>query len=191
MATTEDVFPLFIREPNRNYYDCSKNPGSHCNNSWNGKCFCYHTECPIQPITIGITEVPSNINRKCYVKPNDECPICMETIINKSNAYLTRCGHSFHKKCIFKSMETRWANNSKNYCCPMCRTKLGLDIHQLNVRYQINDNTTCLDELENFWLNKEFYMPHMCRNQSNHYLGTDKNCESCNKYITTGDLFEL
>ena len=189
MATAEDVLELYVREPNKIYNDCKLlNKLEHCPDCWNGNCFCYSNQ-PIKTITIGNTEVPCNLKRKCYIKPGEECPICMDKIVNKANAYLTCCGHSFHKTCIFKSMETFWTHNyAKNFKCPICRTNLGMDIHMINERYAICDDSTYLDGLENFWLNKDFSVAHMCRNNYNHYLGMKKNCLQCKKYILHGDF---
>lgn len=187
MTTVEDVLELYVREPNKIYHDCNKMDNiANCPNCFDGKCFCY-SEQPVQVLTIGNTEVPCSIKRKCYIKPGEECPVCMEPIMNKSTAYLTCCGHSFHKTCIFKSMETFWIHNyAKNYKCPMCRTNLGMDIHNINQRYIINDNSTYLDELEHFWFKKDFYVPTMCANNYDHYLGMKKNCLQCEKYILNG-----
>lgn len=189
MATVEDVLELYVREPTKIYHDCQKkNNIENCPNCWKGVCYCFSEE-PIKTITIGNNEVPCNIKRKCYIKPGEECPICMESITNKSNAYLTCCGHSFHKKCIFKSMETFWQHNyAKNFKCPMCRTNLGMDIHAINERYTINDNSGYLDELENFWFKKDFRMAHTCRNNYDHYLGMKKDCSHCRKYVLNGDF---
>jgi len=185
MSTTEDVFQLYTREPNRVYHTCNI-----CADPWNNKCICYLSQ-PIKASVIGDTEVPCSLTKKCFIKPNEECPICMNSISTYSTAYLTRCGHSFHKECIFKSMETCRINNNKLYCCPMCRTKLGLDVHEICVRYNVNSKSTYLDELENFWLKKDFYLPHMCRIGVSHYLGTNRECKECVTYRKTGEVFEL
>lgn len=42
---------------------------------------------------------------KCYINPQEDCSICLEKICNKSDAYLTNCGHAFHKSCLFKTYE--------------------------------------------------------------------------------------
>lgn len=186
MTTVDDVFPLYIREPNKIYNTCTNL--ANCPNSFDDVCYCY-SETPINPITIGNTEVLCNINRKCYIKPNEECPICMESIMMNSTAYLTCCGHSFHKTCIFKSMEAHWNKSCfKNFKCPICRRNLGMDIHNINQRYNFNSNTSYLDEIEHFWLTKEFHIPHLCKNQYDHYLGMKKGCIDCNNYVLTGDI---
>uniref|UniRef100_A0A914Q0L5 RING-type domain-containing protein n=1 Tax=Panagrolaimus davidi TaxID=227884 RepID=A0A914Q0L5_9BILA len=44
-----------------------------------------------------------------------QCSICLSKI-NISNIYaISKCGHTFHQKCI-----QQWISNSKN--CPTCRT---------------------------------------------------------------------
>jgi hypothetical protein len=47
-----------------------------------------------------------------------------------------------------------------------------------------NDNQ--LDKLEDFWLSYEYRLPEFCSNKFDHYLGLNKNCNICKKYIKTG-----
>jgi hypothetical protein len=54
-----------------------------------------------------------SINTKKNDLVDTECPICIE-LIKKHNLLKTRCGHYFHKKCIYKHILNI---NS----CPMCR----------------------------------------------------------------------
>jgi hypothetical protein len=54
-----------------------------------------------------------NINMKKSYLVDTECPICIEPI-QKHNLLKTKCGHFFHKKCIYKQILNI---NS----CPMCR----------------------------------------------------------------------
>ena len=49
--------------------------------------------------------------------PESDCPVCYETIESKC-CVTTKCGHSFHKKCL-----DEWKNRANT--CPMCRTELG------------------------------------------------------------------
>ncbi len=48
---------------------------------------------------------------------NKICGICLEELELENNIYKTICGHSFHNKCIHKSMK-------KNNYCPYCRKEL-------------------------------------------------------------------
>lgn len=52
-----------------------------------------------------------------FALPSDaQCPICLETI--QKEAYRTRCGHIFDKKCIAIWLEHRQT-------CPFCRNVIG------------------------------------------------------------------
>lgn len=187
-ATAEDVFSLYERNFDF-YFDCNKTGKiDTCPTSWKGYCYCFYSQ-PLLPITIGNTGICCNIKRKCYIKPGEECPICMDPIITKSTAYLTSCGHSFHKLCIFKSMEKKWSEKyGSNFNCPMCRTNLGMDIHDINERYNFNieQHRSHLDNLENFWFKKEFTIAYICRNNFDHYLGMKKGCKKCDDYVLQG-----
>jgi Zinc finger, C3HC4 type (RING finger) len=48
--------------------------------------------------------------------PLGECPICMDTL-EMVNFTVTKCGHSFHATCLFRSVE-----DSSD--CPLCRKRL-------------------------------------------------------------------
>lgn len=136
---------------------------------------------------IGNNECQPSFTRKMYIKPFDKCPICYDEIIRKKDAYLTQCGHAFHKKCIFNSYVFKQKNKKcSNFKCPLCRISLGTDIEEINERYNIwNGNE--LDNLENFWHKKDFIMPHICPN-GNHWYGMNynKNCKYCKEYCKNG-----
>jgi len=196
MSTTEDVFYLYERNSSiyhdhrtRDKYLQGEDENEDQNSLNDDNCFrCSYNTLPVLPNTIGNTEVPCNIKRKCYIKPGEECAICMEQIVTKTSAYLTSCGHSFHKSCIFKCMETKW--NSKygsNFKCPLCRTNLGMDIHNMGDKYDMyNESINNLDILENFWMKKEFYIPLTCQAKYDHYLGMKKDCKRCQRFISEG-----
>jgi hypothetical protein len=186
MATAEDVYYLYER--NSFYHNnCSKQGRIHnCPTLWLHECYCYTSQ-NVQPITIGNQSVPCSINRKCYVKAGEECPICLEIILRKSDTYLTCCGHSYHKSCIFKAMESRY--NEKYiglFKCPICRTNLGLDLHEINIKYKFGENH--LDNLENFWLNKDFTVIQKCMNRYDHDLGMKNDCKYCLDYRKNGSI---
>jgi Ring finger domain len=189
MTTAEDVFYLYERNFNH-YTDCKKQQKlTTCTDSWANECFCY-TKNDVQPITIGNQVVPCSLKRKCYIKPGEECPICLDGILKKSESYLTVCGHSFHKRCIFTSMETEWNQKYAGvYRCPVCRTNLACDIHDINSRYKFNKNN--LDNLENFWLSKDFILVQRCSNNYDHDIGMIPDCYVCSKYRENGDLLYL
>jgi hypothetical protein len=147
------------------------------------------------PFTIGDQYRPCALNVKCYIKPGDECPICYDKITTKKTAFMTDCGHHFHKKCLFKYVETKWF--SKEYLsesnCPMCRCNLGHP--EFIQRYRAsyfnafpNKNDNELDKLEDFWISKEYKLPLFCCNGYNHYLGMKNECEYCENYRKTGEI---
>ena len=183
MATAEDVFYLYER--NSTYYHRCKKM-SECPDNWLNECYCY-TKQEVLPLAIGNQTIPCSIKRKCYIRPGEECPICLENIFRKSDAYITCCGHSFHKTCIFKSMETQWRHKyASNFKCPMCRTNLGTDIHELSLRYKFTPNN--LDNLENFWLTKHLMLAQTCGNNYDHEIGMKIDCFICSKYREKGEL---
>lgn len=159
----EDVFYLYER--NKLIY--SNNPESEL----------------VQPYLLGEIGLPCKFKTKCYIKCGEQCAICLESILNKKNAFLTGCGHAFHRNCLFKSFEIKWMLKPfSSLRCPLCRCGLGFP--ELDLKYISNDN---LDQLENFWLSKEFIMPTYCSNlKSSHYLGMNKKCCKCISYCKTG-----
>jgi len=58
----------------------------------------------------------------------EECPICLESMINKPVMY-TPCKHRFHTKCMFTMMGGLQVSN---HSCPLCRHDLLTAIMKLN-----------------------------------------------------------
>lgn len=194
MTTTEDVFYLYERN-SRYYHDCNlKNSIEECEDYYNDECYC-HLKQSVVPLTIGDQSAPCSYKIKCYIKPGEECPICYEEIMTKSTAFITNCGHSFHKKCIFKCMESKWLSTSYTSTarCPICRCSLG-DPEFIN-RYRANyfsynyKDDNGIDKLEDFWLSKDYRLPSFCSNRYDHYLGTDKICYMCQIYREKGETY--
>lgn len=138
------------------------------------------------PLKIGNNEGMPKLKIKMYIKPFEECPICYEQIIRKSEAYLTECGHSFHKICITKSYEAKQLMKPNSiFRCPCCRSIVGADVENFAERYNVFYHQTCptrfnvnqLDNLENFWMNNQYLIPLICKNK--HYLGMKNNCNIC------------
>jgi hypothetical protein len=188
MSTLEDVFYLYERN-SRFYYNCSKPKCNECNEC--NECFC-HLNQEVKPFTIGDQDTPCDLKVKCYIKPGEECPICYDKIMTKSSAFITNCGHNYHKICLFKYIKCKW--ESSNYLstarCPMCRSSLGHpDFIQryrssyFNYHYK-DDNQ--LDKLEDFWLSYEYKFPEFCSNKFDHYLGFDDECYNCKDYREKG-----
>jgi len=175
----EDVFWRYERNSLK-YFNCIK-LGKNCPNLCDNICYCC-TEATVFPVTIGDQDIKCSLHTKTYVKIGDECAICLENIVHKSNTYLTGCGHSFHRSCLFKVLETRWSEKPLSILkCPCCRCGLGTP--EFLERYNCESNG--LDKLENFWLVKDFIIPEYCRNNS-HYLGMKRECVTCEKYRTLG-----
>jgi len=193
MSTAEDVFYLYERN-SRYYHDCKqKNSINHCNDYWNNECYC-HLKQDVLPFTIGDQYVPCIFKIKCYIKPGDICPICCDPIQTKTSAFITGCGHHYHKKCLFKYMETKWSNTKylSPIKCPMCRCCLGHP--EFVQRYRANyftinyKNENQLDKLEDFWISSEYKLPTFCSNEYDHYLGIKHDCNLCKEYREKGDI---
>jgi Ring finger domain len=197
MSTAEDVFYLYERN-SRHYYDCKKQNNmlgckADCKDCWDNICYCVEKQ-EVMPFTIGDQDVPCRLKNRCYIRPGDECPICCEGILTKINAFITSCGHHYHKKCLIKYMETKWLNTKYTSVirCPICRCSIGHpDFVQ---RYHDSYFSTNyrgenqFDKLEDFWISKDYKLPCFCSNGYNHYLGFDKECFCCERYRENGDL---
>jgi hypothetical protein len=189
MSTDENVFYLYERNSSF-YYDCKKQGNfEKCPNKFLNKCQCIYDQ-PVLPVSIGENDCRCHINKKCYIKPGEKCPICLEKILTKKNALLTPCGHSFHKTCIFEAMEIIIPMlNGDSVNCPICRSKLGWSLEDLNIRY--NAEPGSLDEIENFWWRDGLVPRSICQTNkcvNDHYLGMNKNCENCLEYRKTGNI---
>jgi hypothetical protein len=182
MTTTDDIFWLYERNKSI-YSDCIKQK-KQCINLIEDVCYCSYNDV-VQPIIIGDKYVEYRYKVKSYIKIGDECPICMDPIIYKINAYITGCGHSFHRNCLFKVFETKWKNKAySSLKCPICRASQGFP--DMLSRYNTNDNNNELDILENFWITKDYQMGTFCNTK--HYLGMKKDCLKCIKYRNTGEF---
>lgn len=181
--TAEDVFWVYGRNKTEEYSNCVK-LNKECPNLFDGKCYCCSDDV-VSPLTIGERDVPCRLNVKTYIKPGEECSICLEAIHSQNNAYLTSCGHAFHRKCIFKIYETKWNTIRRTPCtinCPICRRYVGEPEYQ---RYNY-ENSSGLDLLENFWLCKDYELLKLCFSNKKHYMGMKKDCKQCKEYCETG-----
>ena len=184
----EDIYWLY-EQHNRGYCYCNSKldiiDRQYCDN--------YCIECiPVKTPTIGDTDVPCNLNRKSYIKPGEECSICLELVMTKSTSYLSPCGHTFHKKCIFNAYESKmYYKYASVFKCPLCRQRIHCP--EIQERYSIIIDSTysnTLDELESFWLHKDMRMPEMCHNGYKHYIGFNKNCNQCIDYRHYGNIMK-
>ncbi|MFY7728215.1 MAG: RING finger protein [Flavobacterium sp.] len=189
MSTVDDVFYLYERNL-KYYYRCGNDRcGNECDQAYCGQCLP-----DVLPLTIGDQTTPCSLAVKCYVKPGTECPICYEPILTKRSAYITECGHHFHKRCMFTYIETKWRSTAyvSTARCPMCRSFLGHPEFEQRYRatyfgVQYREDLE-LDKLEDFWLTKDYKLPTFCSNQYNHYLGMQTDCDTCQQYRAHGDI---
>jgi hypothetical protein len=182
MSTAEDVFYLYER--NLRYYNNENNENNICNN--------------VLPFTIGNQESPCNMKVRCYIKPGTECPICYDKIERKQDAFITYCGHGYHKSCLFNYLKSTWTSNKFTSVarCPICRRSIGYP--EFNQRYYSSyfssdySYNNGLDKLEDFWLCNKYKLPNFCSNGYKHYLGMHKNCFICKSYREKGiELYEI
>lgn len=121
--------------------------------------------------------IQENLKIKHYIKIGEECSICNEPILSKPNAFLSDCGHCFHKTCIHKWLKTTYLNGR----CPLCRSDLG----ECNFggRYYTNNR---LDLLENFIQDSDKMMPVPCWGDSDmhytHFVGEKEWCDECHNF---------
>lgn len=195
MSTLEDVFYLYERN-SRYYYNCKLDVNNGNDNDNNkqkccGECYCINKQ-EVRPFTIGDQDACCELKIKCYIKYGEICPICREEIITKNSAFITNCGHAYHKKCLFKYIQIKWLTSKQTSVarCPMCRTSLGYPefiqrykSSYFTVNYK-DDNK--LDKLEDFWISNELILPCFCSNGYDHYLGMKKECYLCKTYIEKG-----
>lgn len=188
MSTAEDVFHIYERN-SKLYFTCKE--WKHCPTQFNRCCYCSENM-EIRPFTIGNQDKKCTFNNKCYVRPGDECSICYEPILTKRTSFLTDCGHSYHRKCLFAYIQNKWQSSSciSVVKCPLCRRSIGEQVFQSRYRSSYflggTENVHGLDRLEDFWLCHEFNLPEFCRNKYNHYLGFSSTCKTCNLYNTKG-----
>jgi hypothetical protein len=195
-VTEIDVFHLYERNKKTAYDNCDAQR-RRCPDFNEGGCYC-HLNVPVLPITIGDDLSNCNFKIKSYINPHEDCPICLEKINKKSDAYLTNCGHAFHKSCLFKTYESQFINH-KNitnngvkwmvFRCPLCRQDLPYP--DFYCRYPqwavILSKKNYLDILEEFWLSKDYSIARLCYKSNNdHYLGMSNSCCYCKEYIKTG-----
>jgi hypothetical protein len=149
------------------------------NNKSDDECY-YGSELPVFPNLICFDynrinknkTIEENLKIKHYIKIGEECPICYECIYHKNNAFLTDCGHSFHKTCINKWLiETKVEGD-----CPICRQDIGEYVGGIyNERIQ-----NSLDKIEDLWLNYDKLLPQYCFNDTySHIVGFNKYCYRC------------
>jgi hypothetical protein len=199
--TVEDIF--YVHERNRLiYYDCEKQGCiDKCPNNLLQVCCCKNY-CPVYPDIISNDyKINHNKTKKIYIKPGEICPICYDPIINKKNAFLTPCGHSFHKTCLNQTHTSNLlrfgSKNEEKMPCPMCRKTIHVEnfYDPLKIFFykknpsefdifdagEICKNTDFCKLVDNFWEKGELNSPQIClsRNMGPHFFGMKKNCTQC------------
>ena len=130
-----------------------------------------------------------SINKKCYIGFGEICSICLDPIISKTTAWLTPCGHPFHRKCVMKNYNYRQIRNltleyTNAIPCPVCRYGLiecCVGLENLN-KYNTENG---LDKLENFWLrmnDSQYLSCYKCKKG----MGLNLSCDICECYRETG-----
>jgi hypothetical protein len=117
----------------------------------------------------------SSYNIKHYIKIGSECPICYEEIFTNKTAFINKCGHYFHTKCIVECINRHYDNYQGECPCPMCRTDIDTDELFLYERYRIDyKKKNYLDILENFYDDKSFKInKHYCKICKIFYIGKE------------------
>jgi hypothetical protein len=96
--------------------------------SANKQCCCHRSQIVV-PQEIGEWWQPLKLNTRSYIPISAECPICLLPMIHKRNAWITYCGHAFHRTCLVQSYYS-YMNNKDivkyTNCipCPICRSDL-------------------------------------------------------------------
>lgn len=132
---------------------------------------------------IGCSIRKYSLNNKCYINPYTAiCPICLMLINKYNNAYLTECGHAYHKTCIMTALE--YSCKSLLHIrlnCSLCRKNL--DVISIEESVQMFDINNVLDEVDNFWLTIQYNMRDICiasTKTNRHFYACDKMCKICN-----------
>lgn len=69
-----------------------------------------------------INNISKLVRKNAIKRRQPECPICLDHFNKDNPAHVTRCGHSFHKKCL-----QDWLRDNRE--CPLCRSILPLSEH--------------------------------------------------------------
>lgn len=143
-----------------------------------GYCMC-HSNQAWAPLEIGFKYFRPTLACKTYIRPGEECAICTEPVLYRSDAYLTLCGHSFHRSCT-----ANWVDKCTDIQpgCPLCRDIIPCGEQESTC--VSNAASTGLDRLEDFWWNIHTRSVQLCSSSRDpqHPLGTNKYCVGCVVY---------
>lgn len=144
------------------------------------------------------SEYLQNTHKHHFIPTGTDCAICFEPMMHNKNAYITECGHHFHKSCITSLYNTSFLE--KNFRCPLCRchlkkclwleTRYALEPWRLmnkknvcgNVDFEFQKDLFCEDSL----LCRGCH----CRQGCFQIVGRNPHCEACQawKRFTLEDL---
>ena len=192
----DDMNIWWLHERNSRYYhtckDLSKCPSKFSKDDDSAECLCHHNQI-VTPQEIGEWWQPVTLKTRSYIRIGSKCSICLCSIIHKRNAWITYCGHSFHRTCLMQSYEVYMKN--PNIChytnvmpCPICRSELptcccGYITDRYHTIYE--DKPNYLDKLENFEILKDLSTPIECY-KCPKYIGMNNNCDECKDYQKNG-----
>jgi Ring finger domain len=152
-------------------------------------CYCRNHLAVSPTRIIGCGFSKPSLTTKCYIGFGEQCSICLEPIVSKTNAHLTPCGHPFHRKCLIDNYQYREKHNmtlefSNEIPCPVCRTGLVwccVGFENLD-KYNTENG---LDKLENVLLSISI-APYLSCYKCNKGLGMNKSCNICECYRNNG-----
>lgn len=197
MKSFDDLDVWWLYERNSRYYytctDLSKCPSVSDDDEFCKECSCQYNQI-VSPIEIGEWWQTSKLNVRSYIKIGSDCPICMAPMIHKRNAWITYCGHSFHRTCLvqfYNSYMRRKDIIHYTNCvpCPICRSELptcctGIDVQKYN--HLMGKHRNELDALEDFNITSDLRFPEDCW-KCNKYFGMNSKCKHCKTYRITGN----
>lgn len=70
-------------------------------------------------ISLDISDLKKLKQKKLKLDMDSDCSICLENMLKGQKVILLKCGHTFHKDCIYEHL------SKYSYKCPVCRTECG------------------------------------------------------------------
>ena len=203
------IWSLYERNSSH-YFTCKGQDLAKCPNLWDKEsehkiCWCYRDQI-VLPITIGERQIDTtldtdpeyrrrqleqSLNRRSYICIGESCSICMDSVIHKRNAWITYCGHAYHRTCLVQYYHS-YMKRVKPYTncvpCPLCRAEIptcctGIDVS----RYQCRVKNE-LDVLENIHVTFDLLFPAACY-KCDKWVGMNKHCKICLKFREGGIPF--
>jgi Ring finger domain len=131
------------------------------------------------------------LSKKCYIGFGELCSICIEPIIYRKTAWLTSCGHTFHRNCLkelYYYDKQHIVNKYTNEIpCPNCREGLVECCMGIYCFERYSDENG-LDRLENNYEQIEKQLYQICWKCSR-AVGMNKNCNNCLNYRKIGKAY--